>query len=401
MITVKNNVCHTLQRKNINFLGKPFASQENNKPAHDTIAIMGPDNNNNNNNNNINKGCATNCSGLTPENLNILRRLYKRNINKDIIQKIVHLLTENKLSEKEVNAIIAIYEKISPDKVNSQQNTLDYFKVFLMENPIDFEEFTNYIKEAQLDPSIIDKHLSKYNTEQFLLFFAWHYLNNTKEFNEATLGLENNLTQHFEQNYVSAVKLNTLLTAQPLACREIGEVPSEWLDKVEDKQKAKKAIYEAIEDFIKNQDCEALSNSLQKTLNKPVFVDPQTMEGSMGIVHRISIKDAKDVCLKIFKENQCKLPDRYGKVFEPQVGLFLNKHSSKFVKMYFGKVCDRYSKNAFLVTQFLDKNTVPEKGEDSDEYDFWYGDYKEANVINGMLIDYGGVDIAPRMRDFV
>ena len=63
--------------------------------------------------------------------------------------------------------------------------------------------------------------------------------------------------------------------------------------------------------------------------------------------------------------------------------------------MIFGKAAGKYNKDGFLVTQFLSEEIEPHKSKNiQDGYKISYSDSKENNIINGKIIDYGGVTIS-------
>jgi hypothetical protein len=86
----------------------------------------------------------------------------------------------------------------------------------------------------------------------------------------------------------------------------------------------------------------------------------------------------------------------HGQYVEVQTGIYVNEHSNDFVKMYFGRVSPYNTSDGFLVTQFLSEDITPESSVANNingyqilSYDSWEGH----NIINGKIIDFGGVDI--------
>jgi hypothetical protein len=60
--------------------------------------------------------------------------------------------------------------------------------------------------------------------------------------------------------------------------------------------------------------------------------------------------------------------------------------------MYFGKVCNLNSNDGFLVTQYLDKNTIPENtGIPNSKHYITTSDNREKNKINDIMIDFGWI----------
>lgn len=52
-----------------------------------------------------------------------------------------------------------------------------------------------------------------------------------------------------QQNPLAPYSLSELLAAHPLTRREVGKIPANWLDRVQDKESAIKQIYKAIKHF--------------------------------------------------------------------------------------------------------------------------------------------------------
>ena len=62
--------------------------------------------------------------------------------------------------------------------------------------------------------------------------------------------------------------------------------------------------------------------------------------------------------------------------------------------MYFGKVCDESSNDAFIVTQYLDKNTIPEiTNKPNPKLQIYSTDNHDKNSINGIIIDFGRIEV--------
>ena len=257
----------------------------------------------------------------------------------------------------------------------------------------DFEEYVSQIDFKQIKS--IAPEVKKYTNKELLTFLDWHFETYTTEFDETSLTFSNDLTSYLEQNWTSPKELNKILLGCPLTKREVGKIPADWLNKVDDKEKATKEIYKAVKKFQNNSNLEEFSSSLSKILNKKAKAT-YLGKGVYAKAYKLEIEDAQASCIKIFssKQNTFIIKD-HGRNSEVQMGLFLNKHSNEFVKMHFGKVCDEKRRDGFLVTQFLSPDTTPIKNNNpnSDGYRIIYGDNHRKNLINDIIIDYGGTTI--------
>ena len=120
--------------------------------------------------------------------------------------------------------------------------------------------------------------------------------------------------------------------------------------------------------------------------------------GSFGTGYKISVEGAEPVVLKIYHKNQNPSTElEHGQRAEISRGPFLNEHSNNFVHFYFGKVPDNYTKDGFVVTEFLKEGEKPKHNGNYDpnyqitSEDSWQGH----NIIAGQIIDYGAVRVAP------
>ena len=134
-----------------------------------------------------------------------------------------------------------------------------------------------------------------------------------------------------------------------------------------------------------------LMNQKIKILNKKVkisYID----EGVFGKCYKISIENAKDYCLKIFKNN-LDISSDHGAHIEVQNALIANNYSDEYVKFYFGKVAPKNYADSFLITQFLSDNIKAEQTRESwnQKYIIYNKDTHVKNQINDTFIDFGGI----------
>lgn len=302
-------------------------------------------------------------------------------LNEEQIEKLAHIVEIIKANSKNCNKL-------------SQELSDFYNKYILM--GISIEELEKYVSKMDFEQIHSNAPITqKYSSSQLLSFIRSHYYKGTEDFTPEALTFKKDLTQYVSNNYVNSEKMNEILTAYPLTKREVGEVPEEWLDKTEDKNEAIKDIYSAITQFQNCKNTEKLAQDLSLILNKKVEAQ-KIGYGSLASVYKLTIEGSQPVCIKIFDSFQNRLiSNLHGHIAEPQLGLFLNQHDNSYVKMYFGKVADKIKKDGFLVTQFIDENTSPDQNPNATKGRY-YIEHKDAhkdNLINGIYIDFGGVEI--------
>ena len=297
------------------------------------------------------------------------------------IEKIANMVKAITANSKKYSDFSAQFSEFLLQRIKEKQD-LDKIEKYILS--INFDQL------KQLAP-----HMINYTSEQMLEFIEWHMDKKTLEFNKEVLEIQGGLTKYLENNHIDAQKLNSLLIAHPLTKREVGEIPSSWLVEVDDKEKASKEIYKAIKKFQKERKKEQFESDLSKILNKKVQIQ-KIAKGQYGTGYKLSIDGAEPVCLKLFHSNYNDYFSlSHGQNNEVQAGLFLNCHSNDFVKMFFGKVSTKYTRDGFLVTQFLSKDIKPLKYDILRDYSIVYRDQKADNEINNTYIDYGGVMIRP------
>lgn len=259
----------------------------------------------------------------------------------------------------------------------------------------DLEDFNKYVNSINFDELFKTAPvMKKYSDTELLDFLETHYMRDCSDFSKEDLTF-NNLSEFLSQNYINAITLDKLLNSYPLTSRNIGEIPADWLDKVRDKTKAQKEIYEAIFAFQHHKDEKSLADDLTRILNKKTNVK-KLNSGAFGTGYKIEIENAITTALKIFKpKNYTYGKSWHGRNIEPQVALLVNNNSDKFVKMYFGCVCSKMQRDGFIVTQFLDNQTAAEQTHPSEKrkYKIELHDYNENNLIKGKIIDFGAIEV--------
>ena len=340
--------------------------------------------------------------------------------NDENIKKAIELIKIKDKYERKVFSKSSIFEIIKEtsfenlQQVNAliQRLPIDYYddkkifenalREFLINNSdINLKDFIDYINQINIKGiSEIAPMMKKFKAKELLDFYSYHYRNGKKtKFKRKDLILDKDITEYLSKNHLNARNLSALYSAFPLTSRRVGEIPDDWLNKTnpKDKKKITEKIYEAMDQFQIDHSEENLSKTLTKLLSKKTTVS-YINSGTFGSGYKISIEGAKTYCLKIFHTDaKTEYLDytNHGRYIEVQTGMFLNNHSNEFVKMYFGKVCPQMYHDAFLVTQFLDSDTK------IDENILLYkkGQYKinntdkTRNMLRGKIFDYGGTDI--------
>ena len=305
---------------------------------------------------------------------------------------------------QEIQDIKNLLDSIQATKP-SNTRTSKVVSDFLKENPnIDIRKLTDYIKKIDFDKlSEITPNVKEFEPQQFLQFGAYQFKNGQKtEFTKEDLSLDQDFTTYLMKNYLNADNLTELLSIYPCTSREVGEIPNGWLENVvpSDIAQATKAVYDAITNFQKDNDINLLSKEMSKITGKEVTIK-KLGNGAFGTGYKISMQGADDMCLKIFNSNPPEIfgqdvSNIHGQHIEVQTGIFVNEHSSDFVKMYFGRVSPKNTTDGFLVTQFLSDDVVPDAsvGNDTGGYSISTNDAWEGhNIINGKIIDFGAVEI--------
>lgn len=303
-------------------------------------------------------------------------------------------------TKKEVSSLVSQIDSISNSDIEKSAKAVSKFLV-KMKN-INVEDFNKYIQNTDFKKLYkLAPYIKDYTPEQFLTFFDFYYKNNVKEFDKTTLTFKNDVTEFLSKNYVNADKLQDLFTLFPLTSRKMGSVPQEWLSCVapKEQEEAINNLYKAISDFeqtTQGKKCaKKFQNELSKILNRTVKVKIID-NGAYGIGYKISSLGANSLCLKTFFDEKLKedVVNRHGQFIEPQTAIFANLHSKEHVKCFFGKLATEQNTGGFLVTQFLDENTIPFENEPIKGYSLKAIDVSQTrNRINGKIIDFGYTQI--------
>lgn len=119
-------------------------------------------------------------------------------------------------------------------------------------------------------------------------------------------------------------------------------------------------------------------------------------KGCFGRVFRIQCA-GEDLALKIFHESPLqKTSYGFGQVKEIANAVHMNYtlKPNQCSRFYCAKAGDRNSKDVYILTDFLEsdgKSHIYRSKKPWSYSRFCYSDYKEENIINGKMIDFGGI----------
>ncbi|MBR2068849.1 MAG: hypothetical protein IJ877_03710 [Candidatus Gastranaerophilales bacterium] len=297
-------------------------------------------------------------------------------------------MTEDK--EDNVAQILVKFSNFPPDEKKANSEVLTRY---IRKHRNDFNEFSEYIQDFDLD-SILPYIPDSFSFKNIMAMVDYHYRHKTEEFNEDTLSFPEDMVKFLSDNYVDADNLEELLSAFPATNRNIGSLPEGWVNSALNKDEIKENIYNAIDRFKHEGKIEDFEEELSYLLNKDVQVT-KLGAGCYGTGYKISMEGCEDICLKIFYNSKLARTDKindHGQFVEPQMALFANNHSDKYVKFYFGRLGGINTQDGFMVCQYLDRHVpiIPTNPKDTDIYDIHTEDTLDGyNMIQGIIYDFG------------
>jgi len=344
-----------------------------------------------------------NLSNLPPSEFNTL-------INNSRIQQSIEknrftgcnfdsFITE-KANEKEINGSIHLLE-------NGFKLSISKLINFQRENPkTDLVKMCDYIKKINFkELEKIAPNVKDFNSLNKLYFANYHYSEGKTDFTIEDLQLKEDFTQYLSENFVDAKDMFKLYSAFPAQKREAGDLPADWIRhaRVSDKSKLKDSLISGIDTFMKYEDIITFRKNLKSVFGRNVNVE-ELGSGYYGKVYKLTMKDAKPICLKLFynkiKPYPTKQDNIHGGCIELQNGLFANSHSDKFVKVYLGRIGLNSKNDGFMITQYLEKGIQPEQTKklpDAKNYIFIPKDKHSGNYVElkegNIYIDLGEIAI--------
>lgn len=322
-----------------------------------------------------------------------------KNIPRDEIAVQLRIKKLN-ISNDEMNNIKEFLHNIKPYITKFNSNN-DFMVQYLIDNPkISFADLNKYFNSIDFK-DLTNKYprIKNYTEKELIQFLTYHYKCGTTKFTDSELTLTNDFTKFIAENYISADDMTELLTVFPNTDRNIGTLPKGWNENSAKDKALQHEISNIFEEFRLTGDTDTrntdkLQKDLSNLLHKQVKVS-YLGAGMFGTAYKISIEGAEDVCLKIFHTVSKMEDPLHGKYIEPQALTYLNNHTNKFVKMFFGKVGASQDNDSFLVTQFLSDDTVPidtYKG-DYSNINFKILDDNRHNKVKYKIIDPGAVEV--------
>ena len=298
-------------------------------------------------------------------------------------------------SKPDIAQIIEIIKKQTKDTNELSKHLGNFLEKETKNENFNLKDFATYLQLFNFKHlKTIAPKTKSYCAKELLTFLGYHFKDYNLCLTPDSLGQNFDLTNYLKNNHALGYELDEILISYPLLRREVGNIPFDWLNRIENKKSATKKIYKAIQRFQNSKNTDSFSKELAEILSKKVNVE-YISKGAYGSTYKIEIEEATPACIKLFHINDAGFHDlRNGGHYEIQTALFLNEQSNDFVKMYFGKVAGEKNKDAFLVTQFLSDTIKPQKYPlTAQKYKIRYFDDKPQNSINGKIVDFGGVYI--------
>lgn len=323
------------------------------------------------------------------------------------------------VSTKEAAEIIkSINNKCSSKSYSASRFAEDFTKEdfdtcmiakFIEENPeIKLSEFKKYIDNISLDKLYeIAPRLKKFNCDDMLEFFKFHFTKGTTNFNSSNLKYPHNLTDFLEKNPLNAYQIQKLLAIYPNTSRNVGCLPKKWnanaysaeIRGILDKFRKEVACVSHKSTYIKGNPIVATQQELSNILGKKVIIT-ELDTGKFAKAYKISVDGADDVVMKVFHKKPLTAYDNFnvnGEFIEPQRGMFLSANSEKFAKTYYGKISTEIDKDGYILTEYLEKSdkVVPQSEFIKlKDYFVFCDDVSEGhNIINGKIYDFGDIHI--------
>ena len=217
---------------------------------------------------------------------------------------------------------------------------------------------------------------------------------------------------------LSRKTLFSLFIRYPSINRDIGEIPYIFLKGVKNKQEVSKKIFDLLAKYshILNYDylesksryfcvdirTNELSQELSKIINKKTEI-VFSGNGCNGNGFLIKIFD-NDIEYKYFYKvfyPRIFIP-KNGSDVETMYAYFANKNGRKnqFAKFYMGRIASPFEKDAFMLTEYLERNPEYKNTGSQLFIDYILSlDNKLNNAINGKTVDFGGlVENIPSLR---
>ena len=226
-----------------------------------------------------------------------------------------------------------------------------------------------------------------------------------------------NIKKLFKKKLYKKNNLYKIYKKYPSLNRNLGSIPSIFLENVKDKGICSKQLFKVFSDYSLKLNysfsdniisIDELNKIIKNFANEISIITKSSINvsfignGSNGNGFKISVSNlcgTKNFFYKVFyprKRNKFDIGYRHGSDLEPIFAYFTNCNDRKkhFVKFYAGCFSSQYEKDAFIITEFVDKNTETKKSNVLN-IDFIISEDKRFdNTINGKIVDFGAIKVA-------
>ena len=225
-----------------------------------------------------------------------------------------------------------------------------------------------------------------------------------------------NIKKLFRKQICKRKTLYNIYKKYPNLNRNLGSMPKIFLEQAANKENCSKNLFEILskyslrlnysfsDDIIPVEELNIIlqnfSEELSELVKYPINVS-FVGNGANGNGFKISVlnsKEQKDFFYKVFYPRTIKSYDsgyRHGADLEPIYAYFIscNDRKNHFVKFYAGRFASQYEKDAFILTEYVERE--PDfKQSYIQNIDFISSEDKRlGNILNGKIVDFGAIKI--------
>ena len=227
---------------------------------------------------------------------------------------------------------------------------------------------------------------------------------------------EINIKKLFKKQICKRKNLYNIYKKYPNLNRNLGSMPKIFLEQAEDKEHCSKKLFEILskyslrlnysfsEEIIPVEELNIIMQNLADELAELVKYTVNVSfvgNGANGNGFKISVlnsKEQKDFFYKVFYLRTVPSYDsgyRHGSDLEPIYAYYIscNDRKNHFVKFYAGRFADKYEKDAFLLTEYVERESEFKQSY-IQNIDFISSEDKRfGNIVNGKIVDFGAIKI--------